>query len=45
MGCCGDSQNERDIHVVCAPKEDFLAVITAYLPAEDQWEQDLQTRR
>ena len=41
----GQGVDQRDIHVVCAPKEDFLAVVTAYLPAEDQWGQDLQTRR
>ena len=28
-----------------APKKDFLAVITAYIPTEDEWEQDLRTRR
>ena len=41
----GRGVDERDIHVVCAPKEDFLAVITAYLPTEDDWEQDWRTRR
>ena len=41
----GQGVDQRDIHVVCAPKKDFLAVITAYLPTEDEWEQDLRTRR
>ena len=41
----GQGIGQRDIHVVCAPKEEFLAVITAYLPTGDQWEQDLRTRR
>ena len=41
----GRGVDQRDIHVVCAPKEGFLAVITAYLPTGDQWEQDLRTRR
>ena len=27
----------RPVHVVCSPKEDYLAVITAYLPDEAQW--------
>ena len=35
----------REIHGVCSPKEDNLAVITAYLPPEDEWESDLRTRK
>ena len=27
----------QPVHVVCSPKEDYLAVITAYLPDEAQW--------
>jgi hypothetical protein len=34
----------RPIHVVCAPKEDYLAVITAYLPDEDEWSDDFRRR-
>lgn len=34
----------RPIHVVCAPKEDYLAIITAYVPSADEWENDFQTR-
>ena len=41
----GQGVDQRDIHVVCAPKENFLAVITAYIPTDDEWEQDLRTRR
>ena len=41
----GQGVDQRDIHVVCAPKEDFLAIITAYLPTADEWAQDLRTRR
>lgn len=41
----GKGKHRRDIHVVCAPKEDFLAIITAYIPYRDEWEQDLRTRR
>ena len=41
----GKGKHRRDIHVVCAPKEDFLAIITAYIPCRDEWEQDLRTRR
>lgn len=34
----------RPIHVVCAPKEDFLAIITAYLPDPGEWSPDYKTR-
>jgi len=36
--------NERFVHVVCAPKDEYLAIITAYLPAPDQWTDDLKRR-
>ena len=35
----------RIIHVVCAPKTDYLAIITAYVPAPDQWSSDFKVRR
>ena len=35
----------RAIHVVCAPREDYLAIITAYLPSPDEWDKDLTVRR
>lgn len=41
----GQGNLRRSVHVVCAPKETFLAIITAYLPSEEEWEQDLRTRR
>jgi len=34
----------RPIHVVCSPKPDFLAIITAYLPNEDEWSDDFRVR-
>ena len=34
----------RPIHVVCSPKDDFLAVITAYLPDEQEWLDDFKVR-
>ncbi len=39
------SKQNRAIHVVCAPKVDYLAIITAYLPAPNQWSSDFKTRR
>jgi len=38
----GDSQ--RPIHVVCAPKADYLAIITAYLPDHDDWANNFTKR-
>jgi hypothetical protein len=41
----GLGESGRKIHVVCSPKEDYLAVITAYLPQPDQWSPDYRRRR
>ena len=41
----GFGEADRIIHVVCSPKEDYLAVITAYLPNPDQWSPDYRRRR
>ena len=35
----------RCLHVVCSPKEDYLAIITAYVPSQEEWESDSRTRR
>lgn len=35
----------RPIHVVCAPKDEYLAIITAYVPNEEEWEKDFKTRK
>ncbi|MFW6162234.1 MAG: DUF4258 domain-containing protein [Planctomycetota bacterium] len=41
----GYGEGGRAIHVVCSPKEDYLAIITAYLPDPDVWESDYRTRK
>jgi hypothetical protein len=41
----GEGTDQRPLHVVCAPKTEYLAIITAYLPSRDQWEDDLRTRK
>ncbi|MDE0214934.1 MAG: DUF4258 domain-containing protein [Deltaproteobacteria bacterium] len=41
----GRGSGQRNIHVVCSPKEEYLAVITAYLPSADEWEADSRTRK
>ena len=33
----GFGDEGRPIHVVCSPKDHYLAIITAYLPAEREW--------
>lgn len=37
--------NGRAVHVVCSPKDGYVAVITAYLPDIDEWESDFIRRR
>lgn len=41
----GIGDGGRAIHAVCSPKEDYLAVITAYLPDTTQWSPDYRRRR
>ena len=40
----GSGDEERPIHVVCSPKEDYLAIITAYLPDEEEWSGGFKVR-
>ncbi len=40
----GGEADGRFLHVVCSPKEDYLAVITAYLPDRESWETPLRRR-
>ena len=41
----GYDEEGRPIHVVCSPKEDYLAIITAYLPDPNQWEDNFTKRK
>ena len=41
----GFGEADRAVHVVCSPKDDYLAIITAYLPDPDQWSEDFKRRR
>ena len=41
----GTGDSERPIHVVCSPKEDYLAIITAYLPSGTDWTDNFSRRR
>ena len=40
----GFGANDRPIHVVCSPKDDYLAIITAYVPDADKWTKDFRMR-
>ena len=35
----------RAIHVVCAPKDEYLAIITAYVPSSAEWDSTYRKRR
>ena len=35
----------RPLHVVCAPKPDYLAIITAYIPNHEDWENNYSRRK
>jgi hypothetical protein len=40
----GFGEDSRAIHVVCSPKDDYLAIITAYLPDKDEWSDNFRVR-
>jgi len=40
----GRGEGGRPIHVVCAPKDEYLAIITAYLPDPEEWSPDFRRR-
>jgi len=41
----GRGDQGRPIHVLCSPKMDYLAIITAYLPDPARWSEDFRRRR
>ncbi len=41
----GKIREERIVHVVCSPTDEYLAIITAYIPGIEKWEDDLKTRK
>lgn len=40
----GKGKNRRPIHVVCSPKDEFLTIITAYIPDAREWSKDYKVR-
>ena len=41
----GKGTSERPVHVLCAPKDEYLAIITAYLPDEEEWTNNFRVRK
>lgn len=41
----GSGDAGRMLHVVCSPKDEYLAIITAYIPDQNQWLDDFISRR
>ena len=41
----GFGNEKRPIHVVCSPKDEYLAIITAYLPLPSQWSARFKERK
>ncbi len=41
----GETAFKRVVHVVCSPKPDYLAIITAYIPTEGEWEDGFKQRK
>lgn len=41
----GETALKRIVHVVCSPKSDYLAIVTAYIPTEDEWEEGFKQRK
>ncbi|MBU2623493.1 MAG: DUF4258 domain-containing protein [Proteobacteria bacterium] len=37
--------DKRPIHVVCSPKEEYLAIITAYIPNDQEWNNNYKKRK
>jgi hypothetical protein len=38
-------RTDQPIHVVCSPKEEYLAIITAYLPSKEDWNNNFKIRK
>jgi hypothetical protein len=41
----GETLDARTVHVVCSPKDDYLAIITAYVPDPAEWDETGRQRR
>lgn len=41
----GWGEGGRAIHIVCAPQDEYLSIITAYIPNRAGWDPDFKKRR
>jgi hypothetical protein len=41
----GFSEDGRPLHIVCAPKKEYLAIITAYIPSVSEWKNKFRGRK
>ena len=41
----GETSEGRTIHIVYSPKDDYLAIITAYVPNIVEWDETKRKRR
>ncbi len=41
----GFTKRNRPVHVVCSPREDFLWMITVYIPSDGKWEENFKIRK
>jgi hypothetical protein len=41
----GEDLGGRPVHVLCSPKDEYLAIITAYRPAKDEWTDNFKVRK
>jgi hypothetical protein len=41
----GTGEAGRKIHEVCAPRAEYLAIITAYVPETREWDSEFRIRR
>ena len=40
-----EGTSSRPVHVIRSPKDEYLAIITAYLPADDEWMDNFKVRK
>jgi hypothetical protein len=41
----GFDKGRKPVHIICAPRDDYLAIITAYRPSPLEWESDFKKRK
>lgn len=41
----GKDKKNNTIHIVCGLSDNFIYMITAYYPDNEEWEEDMKTRR